>query len=126
VANNTTRNVYELLEAVNQQAVLGVLYNGDKTLRNAPTICSMLLIRSARFRRGEGRSATRRKVLGRRSYLIDIAMVEKPNETENQKGRPDRRLAPCTTECVRDAIVLRPVGQTSCILSRHFNLPGQA
>jgi hypothetical protein len=33
VANNSTRNVYQLLEAVNQQAVFGVLYNGDTTLR---------------------------------------------------------------------------------------------
>jgi hypothetical protein len=34
VANNSTRNVYELLEAVNQQAVVGApLYNGDTTLR---------------------------------------------------------------------------------------------
>jgi hypothetical protein len=34
VANNTTLNVYELLEAVNRMGVNGVLYNGDKTLRN--------------------------------------------------------------------------------------------
>jgi hypothetical protein len=34
VANNTRRNVYELLAGVNDQAVFGVLYNGDKTLRN--------------------------------------------------------------------------------------------
>jgi hypothetical protein len=34
VANKTTLNVYELLQAVNRQAVNGVLYNGDKTLRN--------------------------------------------------------------------------------------------
>ena len=33
VANKTTLNVYELLEAVDQQAVFGVLYNGDTTLR---------------------------------------------------------------------------------------------
>jgi hypothetical protein len=33
VANNTTRNVYELLLAVNARAVHGVLYNGDGTLR---------------------------------------------------------------------------------------------
>jgi CSLREA domain-containing protein len=33
VANNTTRNVYELLLAANQRAVNGVLYNGDATLR---------------------------------------------------------------------------------------------
>jgi hypothetical protein len=33
VANNTTLNVYELLEAVDAQAVNGVLYNGDTTLR---------------------------------------------------------------------------------------------
>jgi hypothetical protein len=32
VANNTTRNVYELLTAVDQQAVFGVPYNGDTTL----------------------------------------------------------------------------------------------
>jgi hypothetical protein len=32
VANNTTRNVYELL-AVNKKAVKGVLYNGDATLQ---------------------------------------------------------------------------------------------
>src|SRR5262249_27053470 len=37
VANNTTRNVYQLLKAVNQQAVNGVLYNGDKTLRSEAT-----------------------------------------------------------------------------------------
>jgi hypothetical protein len=34
VANKTTLNVYELLQAVNRMAVNGVLYNGDKTLRN--------------------------------------------------------------------------------------------
>ena len=34
VANKTTLNVYELLKAVDRQAVFGVLYNGDKTLRN--------------------------------------------------------------------------------------------
>jgi hypothetical protein len=33
VANNTTRNVYALLLAVNQQAVNGVLYNGNVTLQ---------------------------------------------------------------------------------------------
>ena len=33
MANNTTRNVYELLKAVDQQAVFGVLYNGDTTLQ---------------------------------------------------------------------------------------------
>ena len=33
VANNTTLNVYELLKAVDRQAVFGVLYNGDKNLR---------------------------------------------------------------------------------------------
>jgi hypothetical protein len=33
VANNTTRNVYQLLLAVNRRAVNGVLYNGDATLR---------------------------------------------------------------------------------------------
>jgi hypothetical protein len=33
VANNTTRNVYELLLAVNQQAVNGVLDNGNTTLQ---------------------------------------------------------------------------------------------
>jgi hypothetical protein len=33
VANNSTRNVYELLEAVDLLAVNGVLYNGDQTLR---------------------------------------------------------------------------------------------
>jgi hypothetical protein len=33
VANNTTRNVYELLKAVDQQAVNGVLHNGDTTLQ---------------------------------------------------------------------------------------------
>jgi hypothetical protein len=32
VANNTTRNVYELLVAVNNQAVSGVLYGGNATL----------------------------------------------------------------------------------------------
>jgi hypothetical protein len=34
VANKTTLNVYELLKAVDRQAVNGVLYNSDKTLRN--------------------------------------------------------------------------------------------
>jgi hypothetical protein len=34
VANKTTLNVYELLQAVNRRAVNGLLYNGDKTLRN--------------------------------------------------------------------------------------------
>jgi hypothetical protein len=34
VANKTTLNVYELRQAVSRQAVNGVLYNGDKTLRN--------------------------------------------------------------------------------------------
>jgi hypothetical protein len=33
VANNTTRNVYQLLLAVNSKAVNGVLYNGDATLQ---------------------------------------------------------------------------------------------
>src|SRR5262249_55309581 len=33
VANNTTLNVYELLLAVNKQAVNGVLYNGNATLQ---------------------------------------------------------------------------------------------
>ena len=33
VANKTTLNVYELLQAVNRQSVDGVLYNGDATLR---------------------------------------------------------------------------------------------
>jgi hypothetical protein len=33
VANNTILNVYDLLQAVNQQAVNGVLYNGNTTLR---------------------------------------------------------------------------------------------
>lgn len=33
-ANNTTRNVFQLLRAVDRQAVAGVLYNGDKTLLN--------------------------------------------------------------------------------------------
>jgi hypothetical protein len=33
VANNTTRNVYQLLLAVNRRAVNGVRYNGDATLR---------------------------------------------------------------------------------------------
>jgi len=33
VANNTTRNVYELLLAVNKKAVNGALYNGDATLQ---------------------------------------------------------------------------------------------
>jgi hypothetical protein len=32
VANHTTLNVYELLKAVNRQAVTGVLYNGDAAL----------------------------------------------------------------------------------------------
>jgi hypothetical protein len=34
VANNTTLNVYSILQAVNDQAFLGVLYNGNTTLRN--------------------------------------------------------------------------------------------
>ena len=34
VASKTTLNVYELLKALDRQAVYGVLYNGDKTLRN--------------------------------------------------------------------------------------------
>jgi hypothetical protein len=34
VANGTTLNVYELLKAVDQRAVNGVLYNGDVTLRD--------------------------------------------------------------------------------------------
>jgi hypothetical protein len=33
VANNTTRNVYQLLLAVNQKAANGVLYNGNATLQ---------------------------------------------------------------------------------------------
>jgi hypothetical protein len=33
VANNTTLNVYQLLRAVNQRAVKGVLYGGNTTLR---------------------------------------------------------------------------------------------
>jgi hypothetical protein len=33
-ANNATGNVYALLQGVNDQAVLGVLYGGDKALRN--------------------------------------------------------------------------------------------
>jgi hypothetical protein len=33
VANGTTRNIYELLQAVDQQAGFGVLYNGDRTLQ---------------------------------------------------------------------------------------------
>jgi hypothetical protein len=33
VPNGTTRNVYQLLQTVNSQAVAGVLYNGDLTLR---------------------------------------------------------------------------------------------
>jgi hypothetical protein len=37
VANGTTRNVYQLLLAVNQQAVNGVLYNGNATLRQQAT-----------------------------------------------------------------------------------------
>jgi len=32
VANNTTRNVYKLLKAVDQQSAFGSLYNGDTTL----------------------------------------------------------------------------------------------
>jgi RHS repeat-associated protein len=34
VANNTTLNVYQILKAANKQAVTGVLYNGNKTLRS--------------------------------------------------------------------------------------------
>ena len=37
VANYTTLNVYELLLAVNQRAVRGVLYNGDAALRQQAT-----------------------------------------------------------------------------------------
>jgi hypothetical protein len=37
VANNTTRNIYQLLKAVNQMALNGVLYNGDATLRKQAT-----------------------------------------------------------------------------------------
>jgi hypothetical protein len=37
VKNNTTLNVYELLKSVDRQVVNGVLYNGDKTLRNEAT-----------------------------------------------------------------------------------------
>ena len=33
VAKKTTLNVYELLKAVDRQAVLGVLYNDDPTLQ---------------------------------------------------------------------------------------------
>jgi hypothetical protein len=40
VANNTTLNVYELLEAVNKKAVNGVLYDGETTLQ---TQCADLL-----------------------------------------------------------------------------------
>jgi hypothetical protein len=34
VANNTTLSVYQLLQAVNQRAVNGLLYNGDAMLRH--------------------------------------------------------------------------------------------
>jgi hypothetical protein len=34
VTNGTARNVYELLRAVNQQAVNGVLYNGNAQSRD--------------------------------------------------------------------------------------------
>jgi hypothetical protein len=37
VPNGSTRNVYELLEAVNAQAVVGVCYRGDQTLRTEAT-----------------------------------------------------------------------------------------
>jgi hypothetical protein len=37
VANNTTLNVYQLLQAVNQKAAGGVLSNGDATLRKEAT-----------------------------------------------------------------------------------------
>ena len=33
MANSSTRNIYELLTAVDQQSVFGVLYNGDTTLQ---------------------------------------------------------------------------------------------
>ena len=33
VANNTSRNVYELLKAVDQQSAFGSLYNGDTALQ---------------------------------------------------------------------------------------------
>jgi hypothetical protein len=43
VANNTTRNVYQLLWAVNARAVRGLLYNGDATLRQqAADLCDAL------------------------------------------------------------------------------------
>ena len=34
VANNSTLNVYQILLAINQQAVNGVLYNGNAALRD--------------------------------------------------------------------------------------------
>src|SRR5262249_32889959 len=37
VTNSTTLNVYQLLQAVNKQAVNGVLYNGDAALRQQAT-----------------------------------------------------------------------------------------
>jgi hypothetical protein len=37
VANGTTLNVYQLLQAVNRRAVHGVLYNGDAALRQQAT-----------------------------------------------------------------------------------------
>jgi hypothetical protein len=37
VPNGSTRNVYQLLKAVNQRAVQGVLYNGDEALRQEAT-----------------------------------------------------------------------------------------
>jgi hypothetical protein len=44
VVNNTTLDVYALLQGVNDQAVLGVLYNGNMSLRNqAQDVFSALL-----------------------------------------------------------------------------------
>lgn len=43
VANNSMLNVYQLLRAVNQRAVSGVLYNSDATLRQQATdLCDAL------------------------------------------------------------------------------------
>jgi hypothetical protein len=46
VANNNTVNVYDVLLAVNQLAVNGVLYNGDAHLRD---LCEDLCERTNRW-----------------------------------------------------------------------------
>src|SRR5262249_57452780 len=46
VANNTTRNVYELLKAVDAQAIDGVVYGGGMTLRNQATDLFTALVKA--------------------------------------------------------------------------------